>query len=163
MNTYPDKMIEYSRPSTSNYAFRIAIPAGIIGGFALIVYFLIIRLLDLHLQTSLRWINFLLVIPVMIYALNKYINTATSKTYLEALVVSITSCITAYAILALFMVGYLFYDSAFMEQLHQASLPELQLTYLSVFLLIMLEGVVGGVVLSFVMLQFFIEKIRKAA
>lgn len=163
MNTYPDKIADYSHPSTSSYIYRIAFPAGLAGGLSLIVYFLIIKALGYYMQTNLRWVNFLIVIPVMIYAINKYVNTATSKTYLETLVVSAISCIAAYFVLGIFMVGYLFYDTALMEYLYQSSLPELQLTQLSVFLIIMMEGIVGGIVLSFVFLQFFIDRIRKAA
>lgn len=163
MNTYPDKIVDTSQSSTSSYVFRIAVPSGIIGGVLLIIYFFIVRSLGYHMQTNLRWINFLLVIPVMIYVINKYIHVATSKTYLETLVVSAISCITAYFVLAIFMVGYLFYDTSFMEYLYRSSLPELQLTQLGVFLIIMMEGIVGGIVLSFVFLQFFIDRIRKAA
>jgi len=163
MSTYPDKSIEYIQPTISNYITKISLPAGIVGGVLLIIYFLIIRSMGIHMQTNLRWVNFILIIPVVIYSLNKYVDYAHAKTYLKAFVVSWASSLIASLSLGIFMVVYLFADAEFMNFLYEQAYPELQLTQLGIFALIMFEGLIGGVIISFVTLQFFKDRIRKVA
>lgn len=163
MTQYSEKTGTYSNNATSNRVVRIAVPAAIAGGIVLIIYFLIVKAMGYYLQTNLRWINYILMIPVSIYAVQKYISTTSGKTYLEALWISIIAYGGAYFVLGLFMFVYLSIDVQFMNHLHQLALPELQLNPIGILMLLVGEGVIGGAVISFIVLQFFKDQIRNVA
>lgn len=163
MKQYSDKTETYSNNATTNRVLRIAVPAAIAGGLVLIIYFLLVKAMGYYLQTNLRWINYILMIPVSIYAVQKYISTTSGKTYLEALWISIIAYGGAYFVLGLFMFVYLSIDVQFMNHLHQLALPELQLNPIGILMLLVGEGVIGGAVISFIVLQFFKDQIRNVA
>lgn len=163
MTQYSDKTGTYSNNTIANRVARIAVPAAIAGGIVLIIYFLIVKALGYYLQTNLRWINYILMIPVSIYAVQKYISSSSGKTYLEAMVVSIIAYSGAYFVLGLFMFIYLSIDVQLMNHLYQLALPELQLNPIGVLMLLIGEGVIGGAVISFIVLQFFKNQISKVA
>ena len=148
------------RQSITASILRISVPGAMVGGILLILYFVIVKSLGYQLQTNLRWINYIIVLPVSAYSIIKYINTTTEKSYLSAMLHSIVSCLGSFVILALFMFIYLFVDQTFMYQLHQLAYPELQINQLSIFILIIGEGILGSVLVSFIVLQFFKYRIR---
>lgn len=124
-------------------------------------YFLLISLIGYEEMTGLRFLNFVLLIPVIIYALSTYVNTVHKKSYMEAFRVSVLSVMGSYAILALFMFIYLMVLNPDFLTYLQASLPMLKLNAFGVAALLMGEGSIGAVVLTFVAMQHFKTRIRK--
>ncbi len=163
MANYSNKNATYSGSDNKINSLSIAVPASIIGGIVLIIYFMLLKFGSYHLNTNLRWFNYLLLVPGVFYTLNRYVVAASGKTYLQAFLVSFISILGSIFILAIFMTIYLYIDHPFMEQVYQSAFPELQLTPMSVFLLLIGEGVIGGLILSFVVLQFFKDRIHNAA
>ncbi len=149
--------------SRSRRIGKVALPGVLAGGVLLIVYYLIILAFGKHTNTDLRWINFVLIIPVLLLTIKRYLKSGTGKTYVEALMSSIVSGIGAYAILSLFMFIYLNIDHKFMDMLYQQAYPELALNPLSIVLMLMFEGAVGSAIISFVLMQFYKDHMRNAA
>jgi len=142
----------------------ISLPAAIAGGIILIAYFLILSMLGLETVTELRFINFILLIPIVIYSLRTYVNTAHGKSYLEAFRVSILSFFGSYLILAVFMLFYLLViDKVFMAYLQEYVIPGVKLNAFGAMALIIGEGAIGSVILSFVILQFYKSRIKRMA
>ena len=113
-------------------------------------------------MTALRFLNFVLLIPVIIYSLKKYVDTVHGKSYMEALRVSAFSFVGAYAILALFMFFYLMViDPAFMVYLNQTAVPGIKLNPFGVMALLIGEGCIGAVILSFVTLQYYKVRLKR--
>lgn len=147
----------------SHRSLRVALPGAIGGGILLVGYFLIVMSIGKHQSTDLRWINFVLIIPVILITIKRYLKSGSGKTYVDALMSSIISGIGSYAILSLFMFIYLNIDHEFMNMLYQQAYPELALNPLSVVLMLMFEGAVGSTIISFVILQFYKDHMRNAA
>src|SRR5688572_17745462 len=125
--------MEHSLPitgnKTSNVITRFALPYMLLGGIAMIVFFLILKMFGLHMITELRWFNFLLMAPVIALVNYKYINTQHGKTYLESLALNFITFMGAFMLLAIFMFLYLsFIDPGMMKLIRVNALPELQLT-----------------------------------
>ncbi len=161
MHNYQSKTIQNTATHSRNPNYAICIPAALMGGALLITYFLIVSLIGYEDQTGLRFLNFVLLIPVIIYALSTYVNTVHKKSYMEAFRVSVLSFIGSYAILALFMFIYLMVlNPDFMTTL-QTQLPMLKLNAFGVVALLMGEGCIGAVVLTYIAMQHFKTKIRK--
>ncbi|MDQ3051482.1 MAG: hypothetical protein M3Q95_11395 [Bacteroidota bacterium] len=153
-------------PSTAyrNPNMAISLPAAITGGIILIVYFLLTTLLGYQTVTELRFLNFVFLIPIVIYSQRSYVNNVSDKSYLECLRVSFLSVMGAYAMLAAFMVFYLFViDRSFMIYLQEYAVPGVKLNPFGAAALILGEGTIGAVILSFVTLQFYKDRIKNMA
>ncbi len=142
----------------------ISLPAAIAGGVILILYFLLLSMLGLQEVTPLRFLNFVLLIPVVIYSIRTYLNNFHNKSYLEAFRVSVLAFWGSYAILALFMIVYLLaINPAFMVYLQTVAIPGIKLNAFGAAALLIGEGIVGAIVLSFVILQFYKDKLKRVA
>ncbi len=162
MHNYENKVIEPSSFRNSNKS--IVLPSAIAGGIILIVYFLLISMLGYETSTSLRFLNFILLIPVIVYSLNSYITKAHNKSYLEAMRIAIFSFFGSYLMLAIFMFFYLILiDRELLVYLRTYVVPGVKLNAFGAAAMIIGEGAIGAVVLSFVVLQFFKDRIRKVA
>lgn len=162
MHNYSEKIA--APATTRNPNIAISLPAAIAGGVVLIIYFMLLSLFDLQGQTELRFINFVLLIPVVIYSIRTYMKNFHNKSYLEALRVSILAFWGSYAILAAFMIIYLLIiNPSFMEYLQTYAVPGVKLNAFGAAALLIGEGSVGAVVLSFVTLQFFKDKLKRMA
>jgi len=147
-----------------NPNISISLPAAAFGGAMLITFFLLVSLLGFETATGLRFLNFVLLIPVIIYSVRTYVNTMHQRSYLEAMRVSILSFIGSYAILALFMFFYLMViNPAFMDYLNQTVVPSTKLNPFGVFALLLGEGCVGAVILSYVVLQYYKDQLKRMA
>lgn len=162
MYNYSNKIIEPS--ATRNPSISIALPGAIAGGIILIVYFLLISMLGYQTSTPLRFLNFVLLIPVIIYSLKTYVKNVKGKSYLEAFKIAVFSFFGAYLILAVFMFFYLVViDRELLVYLRTYVVPGVKLNAFGAAAMIIGEGAVGAVVLSFVVLQFFKDSLRRVA
>ena len=161
MHNYQSKTVQHTASTTKNPNYAICIPAALMGGAMLVTYFLLISLIGYEEMTGLRFLNFVLLIPVIIYALSTYVNTVHRKSYMEAYRVSVLSVMGSYAILALFMFIYLMVLNPDFLTFLQTRLPMLKLNAFGVAALLMGEGSIGAVVLTFIAMQHFKTRIRK--
>jgi hypothetical protein len=162
MHNYHSKAIPTHETATRNPNLSIAIPAAIMGGTILITYFLLIALMGYETVTQLRFVNFVLLIPVLVYAIKTYLNTVHRKSYMEAFRVSVLSYLGSYAILAIFMFIYLMVlNPDFLTYLQVQAFPLLKLNAFGVMAMLLGEGSIGAVVLSFVVLQYFKSRIKR--
>ena len=161
MHNYQSKTLQHTTAPARNPNFAICLPAALMGGALLVTYFLLISLIGYEGHTGLRFVNYVLLVPVIIYALSTYVNTVHKKSYMEAFRVSVLSVLGSYAILALFMFIYLMVLNPDFMTLLQSQLPTLKLNAFGVVALLMGEGSIGAVVLTFVAMQHFKTRIKR--
>ena len=162
MHNYHSKVLHNTATSTRNPNYTIALPASLMGGALLITYFLILALLGYETVTELRFFNFIIMIPVIIYALSTYVNSVHKKNYMEAFRVSVLSFMGSYVILAVFMFLYLMVlNPDFMTYLQTVQFPTLKLNAFGVFAMLMGEGSIAAVVLTFVAMQHYKTRIKR--
>ncbi len=156
--------IENQEQSGTKAVSKIILPYAFIGGIIVILYFLVMRFAGFYQSTGLRAINYLLMAPVIYFAIKAYITKGVNRSYLLGIYSGILTYFIAYGLLSIFMLLYLsFADPQMMTYIHDASFPELQLNPLSVAGLLMGEGMVAGVITSYLLMQNFKDDIRKAA
>ena len=140
---------------------KSALPYGLWGGLALIAFFLIMKLLNLHTQTLIRGVNFLILVPFVVACLNHYSKDSKHSYYLKSLLVGYYTFLVSYILIAAFMFVYLsFIDNTFMELLQEKNAFYVNLSPLSVSLLLLMEGAVMGIIISFVTMQYFKSRTR---
>lgn len=162
MHNYHGKIIHDTASETKNPNFSIALPAALMGGTILITYFLIVALLGYEKVTRLRFFNFVLMIPVIIYSLSTYVNNFHRKSYMEAFRVSVLSYVGSYALLSLFMFVYLMVlNPGFLVYLQTEQFPFLKLNAFGVVAMLLGEGSIGAVVLTFISMQHFKTRIKR--
>ena len=161
MHNYQSKTIQNTGTTSRNPNYAICLPASLMGGALLVTYFLLISLIGYEDVIGLRFVNYILLIPVIIYALSTYVNTVHKKSYMEAFRVSVLSFMGSYAIMAVFMFIYLMVLNPDFLTFLQSKMPTLKLNAFGVVALLLGEGSIGAVVLTFVAMQHFKTRIRK--
>ena len=132
MHNYHNKIVHHPASERRSPNLSISLPSAILGGAMLITFFLVMSLMGYESMTSLRFLNFVILIPVIIYSQRTYLNHFHDKSYMEALRVSILSFLGSYAILAVFMFVYMWViDPAFLTYLQKFALPGICLLYTS--------------------------------
>ncbi|MBK6640770.1 MAG: DUF4199 domain-containing protein [Bacteroidia bacterium] len=148
----------------SSEIIRIVLPYAFVGGILIILYFLIMRFTGHYQITGLRSLNYLIMIPVIYFAIKAYISKAHDRSYLKGFLSGISTYLISYSLLSLFMILYLaFADPVLMTYLYNSAYPELQLTPVGVGALLIGEGIIAGLITSFLIMQNFKDDIRKAA
>lgn len=143
---------------------RIVLPYAFVGGILIILYFMLMRFTGYYQNTGLRSINYLILIPFTYYSIKAYISKGHGRSYLKGFLAGIISYLISYSLLSLFMMLYLaFADNQLMTYIYNSAYPELQLTPVGVGLLLIGEGIIAGLITSFLIMQNFKDDIRKAA
>ena len=162
MYNYQNKTTINPELVNRNPNISIALPAAAFGGALLISFFLLMSLLGYETMTGLRFLNFILLIPIIVNAIKNYVNTVHGKSYLEAFRVSVLSFAGSYVILAVFMFVYLMViDPALMVYLNEHAVPNIKLNAFGVTALLLGEGLIGGVLLSYVTLQHYKDRLKR--
>ena len=164
MSKYPDKFVSYSENDSSYSVSAISLLGAVTGGIILVLYFLIIAMTGYHTTTGLRFLNFILLLPLIIISLRRYVENVTAKSYFDAFRISFMTFLGSYVILAFFMILYLtVIDADFMEFISVNMIPDSKLTVFGVAALIIGEGFIGGALVSFLIIQVFKNRIRRFA
>lgn len=143
---------------------RIVLPYAFVGGILIILYFLLMRFTGYYQNTGLRSINYIILIPFTYLAIKAYISKGHGRSYLKGILAGIISYLISYSLLSLFMMLYLtFADPQLMAYIYNSAYPELQLNPVGVGALLIGEGMIAGLITSFLMMQNFKDDIRKAA
>jgi|SRR5688572_23494044 len=161
MHNYHNKIVHHPASERKNPNFSISLPSAILGGAMLITFFLLMSLMGYETTTGLRFLNFVILIPIIIYAQRSYLTHFHAKSYMEAFRVSMLAFWGSYAILAVFMFIYLMViDPAFLTYLQKFAIPGIKLNSFGVTALLLGEGMIGAVLLSYVILQYFKARIK---
>ena len=130
---------------------------GLLTGIALIVYFLLMKLLGLEENFSLRLFNFVIVVGGIYYALRSAIvKSKTSSTYFQGLITGFRTTLVAVALFTIFMAVYVkVIDPSFVKVLEESGIWDADLSLAQAAFAVVIEGVTSGVVISFVWMQRF--------
>jgi len=130
---------------------------GLFAAAGLAVYFLLMRMLGLHDEYWLRVFNIVIVGTGLYMLLNNHIRRDHSRIgYLGSLGLGIRYTLTAVGVFILFLALYVnVIDKGFMEELQDATIWGTTITPGLAVMGLLIEGVVSGMILTFVMMQFF--------
>jgi hypothetical protein len=136
---------------------KIGIKTGVITSLALIAYFLIMKFLGLERVLEFRYFNFFILLAAISYAINKLKHENEEEDfYLKGMAIGFYTSVVAIFIFSFFISFYLaFIDPSFMKYI-QTTVSHGQLFNTPVvFLILFMEGLASGVIITFTMMQFF--------
>ncbi len=162
MSKYPDKYISFTEHKPLSSVFTISFLGAITGGIILILYFLILALTNYYTILGLRYLNFMLLIPLIVISIKRYLNTTYDKSSFEAFVISFLTIVGSYCLLAVFIVVYItLIDRNFLHYVQNHLPGNIYLDVPVIAFGLLAEGIAGGVVLSFILLQFFKKRMNE--
>jgi len=134
---------------------KVATKYGLMTFLGLTAYFLIMKFAGLFQIVELRYLNGLFMVIAIWKALNFYKKNSNSElTYFEGLGLGTMTAVVAAIPFGLFMLFYLIVDSNFMVVLQANEMFGQYLTPVAVGFLIAFEGLVSGVLISFMLMQY---------
>lgn len=130
---------------------------GLFTAVALVAYFLLMSLFNLHRIVELRFLNGIIVTIGICWAIYSYKKQGNgSIPYLEGLGLGFTTAAVAAFLFAIFMVLYVtVINNEFMTTLRANQFFGEGLSVIVVFAVIMLEGIVSGAMVAFIAMQYF--------
>lgn len=135
---------------------RVGFRYGLYTGAAYILFFLLMKVLGLHERTEVAYANGLFLIGGIFLALRNYQHVMHGRNnYLPGIGIGFLVSAVSAVILALFFVGYTSIDREFAAHVQTANLYGMNLSVLMVFLVIILQGTVGGTIIGYILMQFF--------
>ncbi|MCC9167619.1 DUF4199 domain-containing protein [Pontibacter harenae] len=145
---------------------KIALKYGLMTAAALILYFLLMRLLSLAHVVELRYLNAVILAIGVVMALKGYRNRLEGGIpYFKGIGSGVLTAITATLLFAVFMLLYVkALDDSFVDVLSAEELfgGRVEGTPgIVVFSVLMLEGVVSGFFISFIAMQWFKRRNHK--
>jgi hypothetical protein len=140
-----------------NSSASVAIKYGIITTLGLIVYFLIIKLLDLHTNPWFRLLNGVVMAYGIFAAIKRYkLVSGTTFNYINGFKVAIITGFLATFVFALFMGIYMFHiDTAFMNTLLQDWFQDMNYGGGILIFVIIIEGLASTAILALTYMQIF--------
>lgn len=136
---------------------KVSIKYGIFVGIAHILYFLVMRLLNLQNRVELSFLSAIFLIIGIAVAIASF-KKARGGTinYFQGLAIGATTGVVSSSILALFLVVYVtVLDPAYLASLQSSSVFPISLSVLSLFVLTIIYGSVPGFIIAFVAMQWF--------
>jgi hypothetical protein len=149
-NSNPSK-IENKSVMSSGIGF------GLLTAVALVAYFLIMSLFNLHHIVELRFLNGVIVTIGICWAIYKFKEQNNGYIrYLDGLGLGFTTAAVAAVLFAIFMVLYVtVINDAFLATLRARQFFGEGLSVIVVFAVIILEGVISGFMVAFIAMQYF--------
>lgn len=140
-----------------NSSASVAIKYGIITTLGLIVYFLIIKLLDLHTNPWFRLLNGVVMAYGIFASIKRYkLVSGTTFNYINGFKVAIITGFLATFVFALFMGIYMFHiDTAFMNTLLQDWFQDMNYGGGILIFVIIIEGLASTAILALTYMQIF--------
>lgn len=136
---------------------KVSIKYGIFVGIAHIIYFLIMRLLNLENRVELSFLSAIFLIIGIAVAISKLKRARGGNiNYFQGLAIGATTGVVSSTILALFLVVYVtVLDPAYLASLQSSSLFPISLSVLSLFVLTIIYGTIPGFLIAFVAMQWY--------
>jgi hypothetical protein len=140
-----------------NFSASVAIKYGVLTTLGLIVYFIIIKLLDLHTNPWFRLLNGLVMAYGIYAAIKRYkLISGTTFNYINGFKVGLLTGFIATFIFALFMGIYMFhFDTAFMNTLLKDWFQDMNYGGGILIFVIIIEGLSSTVILALTYMQIF--------
>jgi hypothetical protein len=140
-----------------NSSASVAIKYGIITTLGLIVYFLVIKLLDLHTNPWFRLLNGVVMAYGIFASIKRYkLVSGTTFNYINGFKVAIITGFLATFVFALFMGIYMFHiDTAFMNTLLQDWFQDMNYGGGILIFVIIIEGLASTAILALTYMQIF--------
>ena len=143
------------------------VPYALITAGILIAYFLLMKLLGLETNLYLRALNIVIMIgAIYILYRNTFIRDNDTRVgYLQGLMMGIWFTVLSVAIFSIFLGIYIhFFDPGFIEIIDGAGLWANSGSSIGLSIMgILIEGLAGGFILSFILMQYFKSKIKPKA
>jgi energy-converting hydrogenase Eha subunit A len=136
---------------------KVSLKYGIFVGIAHILFFLVMRLLNLQNRVELSFLSALfLVIGIAVAISNFKKAKGGNMNYFQGLAIGATTGVISSTILALFLGLYVtMLDTAYLASLQSSSLFPVSLSVLSLFVLTIIYGTIPGFIIAFVAMQWF--------
>jgi cytochrome bd-type quinol oxidase subunit 2 len=136
---------------------KVSIKYGIFVGIAHILYFLVMRLLNLQNRVELSFLSSIFLIVGIAVAIANFKRAKGGNiNYFQGLAIGATTGVVSSSILALFLVLYVtVLDPAYLASLQSSSVFPLSLSVLSLFVLTIIYGSVPGFIIAFVAMQWY--------
>ncbi|PVY40831.1 DUF4199 domain-containing protein [Pontibacter virosus] len=136
---------------------KVSLKYGIFVGIAHVLFFLIMRLLNLQDRVELSFLSALFLIVGITVAISQFKKAkGGSLNYFQGLAIGATTGVVSSTILALFLVLYVtVLDTAYLANLQTSSLFPVSLSVLSLFVLTIIYGTIPGFIIAFVAMQWF--------
>jgi energy-converting hydrogenase Eha subunit A len=135
----------------------IAAKYGIYTGLAHVVYFLLMRVLDLQNRVELSLLSGLLLVIGIVVAISSYKRMLHGMIpYLKGIAIGGTVGVVSSIILALFLVLYLtVIDPEYLRSMQVSSLFPESISVMAVFALTIVYGSIPGILIGFIAMQWF--------
>ncbi|MDO6392219.1 DUF4199 domain-containing protein [Pontibacter sp. BT731] len=136
---------------------KVSLKYGIFVGIAHVLFFLVMRLLNLQNRVELSFLSAIFLIIGITVAISQFKKAKGGDiNYFQGLAIGATTGVVSSTILALFMVIYLTtLDTAYLASLQSSSLFPVSLSVLSFFVLTIIYGTIPGFIIAFVAMQWF--------
>ena len=136
---------------------KIALRAGLVTALGLIVYFLIMNQFGFSRVLWFRFLNFFILGAGIIYAINKFRYELTEdEKYLKGMGIGVYTAAVAVFTFAFFMSIFLaYFDTTLMAYIRSTLTMGEYLNAPAVFLIIFLEGMASGLIITFCAMQYY--------
>lgn len=136
---------------------KVSLKYGIFVGIAHVLFFLIMRLLNLQNRVELSFMSAIFLIVGITVAISQFKKAKGGNiNYFQGLAIGATTGVVSSTILALFLVVYVtVLDTAYLANLQSSSLFPVSLSTLSLFVLTIIYGTIPGFLIAFVAMQWF--------
>ncbi|PKV75703.1 DUF4199 domain-containing protein [Pontibacter ramchanderi] len=136
---------------------KVSLKYGIFVGIAHVIFFLIMRLLNLQDRVEISFLSSLFLIIGITVAISQFKKAKGGNiNYFQGLAIGATTGVVSSTILALFLVFYVTtLDTAYLADLQSSSLFPVSLSVLSLFVLTIIYGTIPGFLIAFVAMQWF--------
>jgi hypothetical protein len=136
---------------------NVSIKYGIFVGIAHILYFLLMRLLDLQNRVELSFLSALFLVIGIAVAISNFKRAKGGNIkYFQGLAIGATTGVVSSAILALFLIVYVtVIDPVYLSSLQSSAVFPVSLSVLSLFVLTIIYGSIPGFLIAFVAMQWF--------
>ena len=136
---------------------KVSLKYGIFVGIAHVLFFLIMRLLNLQNRVELSFLSAVFLIVGITVAISQFKKAKGGNiNYFQGLAIGATTGVVSSTILALFLVVYVtVLDTAYLANLQSSSLFPVSLSTLSLFVLTIIYGTIPGFLMAFVAMQWF--------
>lgn len=136
---------------------KVALKYGIFVGIAHIIFFLIMRLLNLQNRVEISFVSALFLVVGIAVAISNFKRAKGGNlNYFQGLAIGATTGVVSSTILAVFLVLYVsVLDTAYLASLQSSSLFPVSLSVLSLFVLTIIYGTIPGFIIAFVAMQWF--------
>jgi membrane protein CcdC involved in cytochrome C biogenesis len=142
--------------TTNKSIERIGVTTGLITSLLLVSYFSLMKALGLATVPELRYFNFFILLGGILYAYEQFRTPGNNIEYLSGMGLGFITTVASVVPFAAFIYAYFTYvDPGLLATIKSNSLMGEYLTPFTVTGAIVIEGLASGVIISFVLMQYY--------